>query len=59
MTVEAEGIYYHNVVSITQISPNKAVLVMCDGAGGEKAEKEGRNSAVIPIFAPIQVIGHG
>ena len=45
MTVEADGVFYTNVISITQVAPNKAVLVTQD------------QSVVIPIFCPIQIIG--
>ena len=46
MVVEAGGVYYRDVISITQIAPNKAILVMPDA------------SVVVPVFSPIQVIGN-
>ena len=45
MVVQAGGVYYRGVISIIQIAPNKAVLVMPDA------------QVTVPIFCPIQAIG--
>jgi hypothetical protein len=45
MTVEVDGVFYNNVISITQVAPNKATLVMPN------------KSVTVPIFIPIQIIG--
>ena len=45
MTVEVDGVFYTDVLSITQVAPNKAALLMPD------------QSVIVPIFCPIQIIG--
>lgn len=45
MTVEADGVFYRDVISITQVAANKAVLAM----PGKTVE--------VPIFSPIRIIG--
>jgi len=57
MTVEADGVFYNNVISITQTAPNKAILVMSDISAEKAAGKKAGKSVSIPIFCPIQVMG--
>ena len=53
MIVEAGGVFYHDVISITQTAPNKVTLVMSEPSTGLSSER----SVVVPIFCPIQVMG--
>jgi len=45
MVVEADGVFYHDVISITQSAPNEAILVMPD------------RSVTVSVYSPIRVIG--
>ena len=45
MVVEASGIFYRDVISITQSAPNEAILVMPN------------ETVTVSLFCPIRVIG--
>ena len=45
MIVQVDGVFYGDVISITQTALNKAALVMPD------------RCVIVPIYSPIQIIG--
>ena len=63
MTVEADGVFYSNVISITEIAPNKPVLVISDSSTSEASDadkfagKSANRTVTVPIFCPIQICG--
>jgi len=61
MIVEVGGVFYKNVISITEVAPNKATLVMSVADTGVSADAQSNTSRnkslTVPIYCPIQIIG--
>ena len=57
MIVEVDGVFYNNVISITEVANNKATLVMSSASSDASRDAAANKSITVPIFRPIQICG--